>query len=238
MLSSSNVFIFNHGLLLSFRKTTLLVHQVTESVSQAVPFHILLIHRVPHICSFWKWTSGSHIFTQISCSGNFSPWSFITSQIYRLASRNSPSTKVSMRHSFNDCERGMLISQVRTGLLAIGFSASYQLSLCKTPWALPPTCSTSSCQTSGNHVDVGMGTPQTPTLPSISLDLMKDPLGFNLYPQEPFEEIRYMQSKDIAESLWLFRGSEEIDNIMGPQLGLERLTENRRGRKVYKGHLV
>lgn len=50
-------------------------------------------------------------------------------------------------------------------------------------------------------MNVGMGTLQTPTLPSIGLDLMKDPLRFNLYPQEPFEEVRCMQSKDIAESL-------------------------------------
>lgn len=50
-------------------------------------------------------------------------------------------------------------------------------------------------------MNVGMGTLQTPTLPNIGLDFMKDPLRFNLYPQKPFEEVRSVQSKDIAESL-------------------------------------
>lgn len=74
--------------------------------------------------------SGSHILTQISCSDNFLPRSLITSVIYCLASRNSPSAKVSMRHSFSDCERSILISQVKAGLLAI-CSISSQLRLCQ-----------------------------------------------------------------------------------------------------------
>lgn len=80
----------------------------------------------------WQWMSGSHIiFTQISCSDNFLPWSLITSVIYCLASRNSPSAKVSMRHSFSDCERSILISQVKTGLLAICSFYLLQLGLCQ-----------------------------------------------------------------------------------------------------------
>lgn len=79
----------------------------------------------------WQWTSGLQIFTQISCRDNFLPQSLITSEIYCLTSRNFPSAKASMRHSFSDCERSVLVGRIRLGSWPSSLSVSYQLSLCQ-----------------------------------------------------------------------------------------------------------